>query len=150
MMLFLSLLLALAPLLGILWMMLQGSWRVLLTVDGLFMALILLAMSGILGMSAAFELRKRMSAPGGRAARAATVTASGGQVQRGKIESVQFYESNVGEPNKSIVTLSHAASPSKLLVLEGDMRNALPVGQSVEITFRKQSGYNVLVNVSYS
>jgi ABC-type multidrug transport system fused ATPase/permease subunit len=150
MMLVLSLLLALVSLLGIFWMMLQGSWRIVLTVDGLFMSLILLAMSGILGMSAAFELRKRMSGSGGRASAVAKVIASGGQVRRGKVESVQFYESNVGEPNKSIVTLSHAANRSNLLVFEGDMRNALPVGQSVEITFRKQTGYNVLVSVSYS
>ena len=36
-----------------------------------------------------------------------------------------------------------------LLVLEGDMRNALPVGQRVEVTFRKESGHNVLVDVDY-
>ena len=29
------------------------------------------------------------------------------------------------------------------------MRNALPVGQTVEITLRKESGYSVLVNVDY-
>ena len=70
--------------------------------------------------------------------------------QRGRVESVTFYESNVGQPNKSIVTLSNGASSSNLLVFEGDLRNALPVGQKVEITFRKAEGYNVLVNVNYA
>jgi hypothetical protein len=147
MMLVLSLLLALAPLLGVVWILVYGS---ITTVDGLFMSLILLAMSGILGLNAALQFRRGTSRSGGRASATATVTASGGKVRRGKVESVQFYESNVGESNKSIVTLSHPANPSNLLVFEGDMRNALPVGQSVEITLRKQSGYNVLVNVSYS
>lgn len=47
------------------------------------------------------------------------------------------------------MTLADGGSSSHLLVLEGDMRNALPVGQKVEVTFRKESGHNVLVNVDY-
>ena len=58
--------------------------------------------------------------------------------------------SGVGQPNKSIVTLSDGVSVSNLLVLEGDMRNALPVGQRVDVTFRKESGHNVLVDVDYA
>jgi hypothetical protein len=30
------------------------------------------------------------------------------------------------------------------------MRNALPVGQKVRVSFRKEAGLNVLLNVSYS
>ncbi len=71
-------------------------------------------------------------------------------IQRGRVESVLFYESGVGEPNKSVVTFANGGSLSHLLVLEGDMRNALPVGQKVEVTFRKESGHNVLVNVDYA
>ena len=144
MMLVLSVLLALIPLLGIVWIVMYGS---ITTVDGLFMSLILLAMSGIVGLNILIELRKLRSGVGKPAA--STVTASGGLMHRGKVESVQFYESGVGEPNKSIVTLSDGGSSSNLLVLEGDMRNALPVGQKVEVTFRKESGHNVLVNVDY-
>ena len=44
------------------------------------------------------------------------------------MKSVQFYQSGVGQPNKSIVTLTDGGGASNLLVLEGDMRNALPVG----------------------
>jgi hypothetical protein len=144
MMLFISILLALVPLLGIVWIVVYGS---ITTVDGLFMSLILLAMSGIVGLNVLIELRKKRS--GAQSSSRASSTTSGGTRQHGKVESVQFYESGVGQPNKSIVTLSDGGSASNLLVLEGDMRNALPVGQKVEITFRKESGHNVLVDVDY-
>jgi hypothetical protein len=148
MMLIISLVLALLPLLGIVWIVVYGSPT---TVDGLFTSLILLAMSGILGLNALLELRKR--SPGGvgkQASSGARLLASGGLVQRGKVQNVQFFEAHVGQPNKSIVTLANGASSFHMLVLEGDMRNALPVGQRVEITFRKESGHNVLVNVNYA
>jgi len=147
MVLLVSLLLALIPLLGIAWVVISGT---LFTVDGLFMSLILLAMSSILGLNALYELRKsRSGGPQGTQTPPRTV-AGGGLVQKGKVESVEFYESHVGQPNKSIVRLLQAPSSFQMLVFEGDMRNALPVGQRVEITFRKQSGHNELLNVSYS
>jgi hypothetical protein len=145
MMLFISVLLALVPLLGIAWIVLYG---LITTVDGLFMALILAAMAGIVGLNVLIELKKKRSEA--HSFSTATSTASGGLRQRGKVESVQFYESGVGQPNQSIVTLSDGGAASNLLVLEGDMRNALPVGQRVDFTFRKESGYNVLVDVDYS
>ena len=147
MILVISLILALIPLLGIVWIVVYGSPT---TVDGLFTSLILLAMSGILGLNALYELRKRMSGSGRKQSFTAATLTAAGLVQRGMVESVLFFESNVGQPNKSIVTLSDGASSSNMLVFEGDMRNALPAGQKVEITFRKESGYNVLVNVSYA
>ena len=56
MMLLLSIILGLLPLAGIVWIVLRAS---LTTVDGLFMSLILLALSGILFLNAALELRKK-------------------------------------------------------------------------------------------
>ncbi|MGA9812455.1 MAG: hypothetical protein WBQ64_06750 [Terriglobales bacterium] len=144
MMLVISVLLALVPLLGIAWIVFYGS---ITTVDGLFMSLIMAAMSGIVALNVLIELRKWGSGKQGSAA--ATATAAGGLSQRGKVQSVQFYESGVGQPNKSIVTLTDGGGASNLLVLEGDMRNALPVGQRVLVTFRKESGHNVLVDVDY-
>jgi hypothetical protein len=146
MVMLLSFVLALVPLLGVVWIVLYGSP---LTVDGLFTSLILLAMSGILGMNVLLEVRKRRgTSTKGKSATARTTR--DGLVQSGRVESVQFFESNVGEPNKSVVTLSDGAKSSNMLILEGDMRNALPVGQKVEVTFRKHSGHNVLLNVNYS
>ena len=144
MMLVISVFLALVPLLGIAWIVLYGS---ITTVDGLFMSLILLAMSGIVSLNVLIELKKKRS--GAKGLPTAASAAAGGLRQRGKVESVQFYESGVGQPNKSIVTLSDGASASNLLVFEGDMRNALPLGQKVDVTFRKESGHNVLVDVDY-
>jgi hypothetical protein len=148
MLLLTSLVLALIPLLGVVWIALHGS---LTTVDGLFMALILLAISATFGGSALFDLRSRRLGSSAHArVRQGSGSASGaGLVQRGKVERVEFFESHVGQPNKSIVTLSNSAASFHMLVFEGDMRNALPAGQKVEITFRRASGYNVLVSVSY-
>jgi hypothetical protein len=147
MLLIVSFLMALLPLLGIAWIVLNG---LLFTVDGLFMGLILITISGICGTTALFELRKGKpsSATGGTKATSSSV--AGGLVQRGKVQSVQFFESNVGQPNKSIVTLSDGSKSPVTMVFEGDLRNALPVGQKVEVTLRKETGYNVLVNVSYA
>ena len=144
----LLLLLATVPLIGVAWIVLFGS---ITTVDGLFMSLILLTMSGILGTTALFELRKRMLGSGTPlGAPAIGSKSAGGSVRRGKVQDVVFFEANVGEANKSIVTLSDGGQARQTLVLSGDMRNALPVGQKVQITLRKEAGQNVLVDVSYA
>jgi hypothetical protein len=151
MLLVISLILAGIPLLGVVWIVVFGSP---FTVDGLFMSLILLAMSGVFALNAFLELREGKSSVAGAGARSslrpATAFSAGGLVQRGKVLSVQFFESLVGQPNKSIVTLANGSDSTHLLVLEGDTRNVLPVGRRVEITFRKDEGQNVLVDVSYS
>jgi hypothetical protein len=56
MMLLLSVVLGIVPLLGVVWIFLQSS---LTTVDGLFMALILITLSGILFLNAFLDLRAR-------------------------------------------------------------------------------------------
>src|SRR5579872_4903745 len=150
MVLLISLILAMIPLLGIAYIFLFGS---LTTVDGLFMSLILLSISGILGLNVLIELRKGKSAfiPSRSilAARSGGADSDSSRLKaRGMVKEVVFFESNVGQPNKSIVTLSNGGGSSQTLALEGDMRNALPVGQTLEITLRKQAGKNVLVDVS--
>ncbi|HXZ30803.1 MAG TPA: hypothetical protein VEH30_00865 [Terriglobales bacterium] len=147
--LFLLLVLTAIPLIGIAWIAVSGSLFPQPTVDALFMSLILLTMSAILGATALFELRKR--AVGANSAPSPPNSLSpGGLVRRGKVKEVVFFEAHVGEPNKSIVTLLNDGRPSQMLVLSGDMRNALPVGQKVQITMRKEGAQNVLVNVTYA
>jgi hypothetical protein len=146
MVLVLLLILAALPLLGVVWIAIYGS---LTTVDGLFMSLILLAMSGILAPTALFELRRHVPGKTGSQGTAGKLTPQG-LVRTGKVQEVTFFEANVGEPNKSIVTLTDGSPNSQTLVLDGDVRNALPVGQRVQITLRKEAGQNVLVNVNYS
>ncbi len=145
-----GLLLALIPLLGVAWIVLTGSP---FTVDGLFMSLILLAISGVFGTTALYELRNRMAGKGEEEPLqplSPGASSAGALVRKGLVESVQFYESNVGQPNKSIVMLSNDSTPARMLVLEGDMRNALPVGRRVEVSFRKERDRQVLVDVTYS
>jgi hypothetical protein len=150
--LLISLILALIPFLGVIYIAVYSS---LTTVDGLFMSLILLSISGVLIMNVLIELRKGKSAflPSSRILmmRNGVAVTSGDRIlARGKVREVVFFESNVGQPNKSIITLSDGGPSSQTLALEGDLRNALPVGQTVEITLRKEPGRNVLVDVSYA
>jgi hypothetical protein len=152
MVLLISLFLALLPLVGILYIVIFGS---LTTVDGLFMSLILLSISGILGLNALIELRKgKLAFVPSRSVLAMRPSGSvfdGSRLKtRGKVKEVVFFESNVGQPNKSIVTLSDGGGSSQTLALEGDVRNALPIGQTLEITLRKEAGRNVLVDVNYA
>lgn len=60
MMLMLSIVLGIIPLLGIGWTVMNGTAT---TVDGLFLSLILLSLSGILFLNAYLELRKRLAKP---------------------------------------------------------------------------------------
>ena len=140
-----ALILAFVPLLGVAWIVIYGSPT---TVDGLFLILILLAMSGILGSTGLYEVYKSLR--GETPAAAAAKLPEGSLVHRGRVESVTFYEAEVGRPNKSLVTLAHEKAQPTLLVFEGDVRNALPVGQKVEISFRKGNGYNILGHVLYA
>jgi len=152
MLLIISIVLAIIPLLGIAWILSQG---LALTVDNLFMSLILLAMSAIFGMSAFLELRKPMlvSAKSEKQAKGSMSsrfgTPNGARLEQGRVESVLFFESHIGQPNKSIVSLSNGETASRTLVFEGDLRNALPVGKRVEITSREDAGRKILLNVNY-
>ena len=151
MLLIISIVLAIIPLLGIAWILSQG---LALTVDNLFMSLILLAMSAIFGMSAFLELRKPMlvSAKSEKAKESTSSrfgTPNGARLEQGRVESVLFFESHIGQPNKSIVSLSNGETASRTLVFEGDLRNALPVGKRVEITSREDAGRKILLNVNY-
>jgi hypothetical protein len=58
MMLLLSIVLGIVPLLGIAWTVMNGT---VTTVDGLFLSLILLSLSGILFLNAYLEARKRFA-----------------------------------------------------------------------------------------
>jgi hypothetical protein len=145
MVLLVSLLFTLLSLLGIVWIAVNGEP---LTVDGLFMGLIFAMIALTSGGMALYELRRGKS--GEKQEARARSGAGGDSVHRGLVQSVQFFEAHVGEPNKSIVTLLDGSRSPVMLVLEGDIRNALPVGQKVKVTLRKQKGYSVLVDVSYA
>jgi hypothetical protein len=151
MVLLISLVLAVLPLVGIAWIVVYGS---VTTVDGLFMSLILLAIAGVFGGNALYELRKPKSKSASGITSGLPVpgklhpVSNAAQLSHcGKVEKVEFFEANVGQTNKSIVTFV-GETPTQLLVFEGDLRNALPAGHKVEITFRKAGSFNILTNVT--
>jgi hypothetical protein len=158
MLLIVSLIFVLIPLLGVAYIAVFGS---ITTVDGLFAALMLLAMAGIFALNVFLQLRQKMTGVtagkfvgGGKrlsaAAGASGVVTSDGVVHQGRVESVQFYEAPVGMANKSIVTLMNGSAGERLLVLDGDVRNALPVGSDVVVTLRREAGNNVISHVIYA
>jgi hypothetical protein len=146
-----SLVLAVVPLLGIAYIVAQGSFD---TVDNLFYVLILLAMSGIFAANAMAELqRKRRLAKAGvlmpRGKVKFAAQAMGLRTERGLVEDVLFFESPIGQPDKSIVTLRPNRGPAQMLFFEGDLRNQLPTGHEVEVTYEPRNGANRVLALSY-
>jgi hypothetical protein len=154
MLLIVSILLAILPLLGIIWVLLTRS---ITTVDGLFLSLILLSISGIFALNAFWEFqRQRRHAawfkehPEAAGQRVTMTDAEVAGVLRGKVERVQFYEAHVGQPNKSVVFLSNGSGACRMVILEGDLRNRLPAGKRVEISYREENGRRQLLAAEYS
>src|ERR1043166_5488497 len=112
MLLLLSMILAVLPLLGIAWLIYVNPE---LTVDNLFMSLILLTISGIFGINVLLELRDKglplpllgkKREPGivaVGAGRAYVVMPTGEVKQTGIVENVAYYESAVGRSNRCVV-----------------------------------------------
>jgi hypothetical protein len=71
-------------------------------------------------------------------------------ILRGRVERVQFYEAHVGQPNKSVVYLSNGSGVPRMIVLEGDLRNRLPAGKRVEISYREENGRRQLLSADYA
>ena len=149
MLLIISAVLAVIPLLGIVWILTSGS---ITTVDGLFMSLILLTMSGIFALSAALEFPRARRAAALRAAGGLRPTLdglaipdSGSTSVRGTVQSVQFFEAPVGQPNKSVVVISNGQGISRTLVLEGDLRNRLPTGKRMALVIGDETGRKKLL-----
>jgi len=143
------------PLLGIAYILAGSNIRQGLTVDALFMSLILLTMSGIFFLNIALELlgrRKAAGRAGGTTVAGASrivSTAPGTRVESGVVEAVAFYETEVGRPDKSLVTLRPVnGGPGKTLVFSGDLRNALPAGKRATITYAASAEGNLLLGVS--
>lgn len=135
--------LGLLPLLGIAYILWTSNG---ITVDALFMSLILLTISGIFFLNIALELLSRRKAA--LAAETAKLTASGSYVENGVVEAVLFYETEVGRPDKSLVTFrSTNGRAGKTLVFTGDLRNALPAGKRVKITYKPEPEGHRLVGV---
>ncbi len=151
-MLILSLVLCLLPLVGVALILTQG-W--VTTVDGLFTSLILLAISGVFALGAFLEFRSmRAPAAKGKSPGASPMSFGGTRTEgvrheRGLVETVLFYEAQVGQPDKSLVVLKDGASGERVIAFEGDLRNLLPTGKRVEITCRARGKFDSVLEVQY-
>lgn len=150
MLLVISGLMAVLPLLGIVWVLVTRS---IFSVDGLFLSLILASISGVFALNALWELQRvrRLRAYGVSrgVGNLAAVPAGGGFVQ-GLVQRVDFYEARVGQPNKSVITiLDGEAQPARIVVLAGDLRNRVPAGKRVQLIYRDHDGVNTLVHAEY-
>src|SRR5919198_3155965 len=119
--------LGLLPLLGIAYMALTSNG---ITVDALFMSLILLTISGIFFLNIALELlaaRKAAQALGGSRIAGRS---PGTYIESGVVETVAFYETEVGRPDKSLVTLRPAnGGATSTKAFNGGLRKAFPPGE---------------------
>ncbi len=167
----LSFLLGLLPLLGIAFILYSG-W--LKTVDGLFMSLILLTLSGVFFLDVFLDLRRRglvplphgsrAPAPGTSAARTAATGSSlsarmplvvaagpaldGAQRVSGHLETVQYYEAPVGTPDRTLVLLRETPDAVRMLVFAGDVRAKLLPLRRVTLTYKGEGGEFYLLGVN--
>ena len=160
-----SLLLALIPIGFIVYMVFTGDigvpphW----TVDGLFLTLILLTISGIMLLNAVMEAHNQglIRLPGfGHAAVGATagggtmafpdVGGPAGELRTdvGVIEKVEYYDAPVGQPNKSIVTLRDGKA-ARNIVFGGNLRSLLIEGRKMKLTYFPQSDGAQLVSFDF-
>jgi len=158
-----SLLLAAIPLLFIVYMVFTGDigvpphW----TVDGLFMTLILLTISGILALNALLEAKNigLIRVPGLTPALAgagggtfADPALSGNlKTDIGVIEQVDYFDAPIGQPNKSIVRLRpRGAKEPRTLVLYGNMRSLLIPGRKMQLTYFPEKDGATLVSFDFA
>ena len=124
------------------------------TVDNLFTTIIFLTMAGVFFLNALLEVHAA-GGPKGLLQKAfstqSTVMAGGKPVgnaitETGLIEDFKFYEAQVGDVNKSIVVFRpDGAKETRMLVFENNLRDQLPVGRKVTITYRPEGNLNQLL-----
>ncbi len=141
--LFFSLLLAVLPLAGVAYVATSGG---LFTVDGLFMILMLLSISAVFGINALLEARQAglvpfLKAPASAEAKATSTGAvaaqSGVQSETGLIRDLQFFESHVGEQNKTVVEfVPDGSEHAKYISFLGNVRDQLAPGTRARLSYR--------------
>ena len=135
------------------------------TVDGLFMTLILLTISGILALNAVLEAHAQglihlpglghsaAAAGGGSMRMVGTATGAnlaGVKTEVGVIEQVDFYDAPVGQPDKSFVQIRGKGEKTPhTVVLEGNVRGLLIPGRRMELAYKPQEGGAVLVSFDF-
>jgi hypothetical protein len=144
-----STLLALIPLAGVVYIVAFSG--MLFSVDGLFMILMLLSISGVFALNATLEARDLGLVPFLKPAASsrAAVTAAlppGVHIQTGTVRELHYFESHVGEPNKTVVEfVAEDTGVSRYISFLGNVKDQLPVGARVRITYRVEDQGAVLL-----
>lgn len=159
-----SLLLAAIPFGFIVYMFLSGDLGVPPhgTADGLFMLLILLTISGVMGLNAVLEARAQglihipglgAAAPAGAAAGGSVATAMAAgdfKAEVGVIEHVDYFDAPIGQTNKSLVRLrAKGEKEPHTLVLAGNMRGLLIPGRRMQLIYRPQKDVATLIDFAF-
>jgi hypothetical protein len=136
------------------------------TVDGLFMTLILLTISGILALNAVLEANARglihlpglgshtgATAGGGTAVIPGTRTANtaGLTTEVGVIEHVDYFDAPIGQSNKSFVQIrSKGEKTPHTVVLLGNVRGLLIPGRRMQLAYKPGEGGATLVSFDFA
>jgi hypothetical protein len=143
-----STVLAIIPLAGVVYI---ATSDMLFTVDGLFMILMLLSISGIFGLNATIEARDLglvpflKPAPTSKAAMTGALPA-GVHIQTGVVRELHFFESHVGEQNKTVVEfVPDGTGLSRYISFIGNVKEQLPLGARMRITYRVEDEGAVLI-----
>ena len=148
-----ALLLTTAPLAGVGWIL----WRTsIFTVDSLFLILILLTISGVFSLDLLLEFYQRFLKGAGAPAKQLPVTAAPAvaagetRTEVGIVQSIQYFEAAVGQPNKSLVAFCpDGASTAYLLPLSGNVQSQLQTGRRVQLTYRTAADCHTLLSWNY-
>jgi hypothetical protein len=155
MLLLLEVFFVILPLLGIAGIVYQG-W--IATVDGLFTSLILLAVSGTFALGALLEFRarKQPAAAGSQAGKtyeadlSAAAARNGTITESGVVMHVSFYETHIGQPDRSAVMFRpDKTKEARMMFFLGNVRDHLPVGRRLAITYRSTPQGNDLLERQY-
>ncbi len=161
-----SLVLAVIPVLLIVYMVFTGDIGVPphVTVDGLFLTLILLTIGGLMFLNAVMEANSRglihlpglpgheATAGGSGVTYSSTGVAMAGDFKSevGVIEKVEYYDAPVGQPNKSFVQLrSKGEKAPHTIVLAGNMTSLLIPGRRMQIIYKPQADAATLVSFDF-
>ncbi len=84
--------------------------------------------------------------PGASVAPAGVLAGELVESDRGLVREIQFFEANVGQANKSLVTLLPDGSDApRNLMFVGNVQNLIPLGKRVELTSRSKDDVRTLL-----
>ena len=146
-----STLLAVIPLAGAVYVASSSGWTAI-TVDKLFMVIMLLTISGVFGLNSFLEARdlgmvpflKPAVAAAGRGETAALPP--GTHISTGVVRELHFFEAHVGQQNKTVVEFApEDGGPARYISFIGNVKDQFPLGARLRITYRVEDEGAVLM-----